>query len=199
MSRSYRMAKRAEAQEETRERIVRATMALHLEQGVATTSYTDVAERAGVGAATVYRHFPTMGSLVEACGAHVWRMIEPPRPEDAEARFIGLRSRTARIERLARELDAFYARGAVPLWGAEQDRERLPELDAFLRRVDEGVAALVAAALGGDVSEPTMRIARAVAHFTVWRALAQAEAEPQKRIRVMAAMIEAAVTRAAGE
>ena len=49
MTRTYRKAKRAEAQEETRERIVQATLALHLEQGVATTSYTDVAERAGVG------------------------------------------------------------------------------------------------------------------------------------------------------
>ena len=87
MTRTYRKAKRAEAQEDTRDRIVRATMALHLEQGVATTSYTDVAERAGVGAATVYRHFPTMGSLVDACGAHIWQQIEPPRPEDAAARF----------------------------------------------------------------------------------------------------------------
>ena len=42
---------------------------LHYEQGVAATSYVQIAERAGVGPATVYRHFPTLGSLVEACGA----------------------------------------------------------------------------------------------------------------------------------
>ncbi len=69
MTRPYRKASAPNAQEETRDKIVLATMALHLEQGVATTSYSDVAERAGVGAATVYRHFPTMRSLVEAAAA----------------------------------------------------------------------------------------------------------------------------------
>ena len=49
MRRPYRMTNRAAAHEETRERIVRATMALHDERGVATTSFADVAERAGVG------------------------------------------------------------------------------------------------------------------------------------------------------
>jgi hypothetical protein len=68
MARPYRMKRRAAARAETRERIVRATMALHDEQGVATTSFTDGAERAGVGPATVLRHFPTIGALVVAGG-----------------------------------------------------------------------------------------------------------------------------------
>ena len=76
--RAYRMRKRAEGLDATRERIVEATAALHREQGVAATSYVQIAERAGVGAATVYRHFPTLGSLVEACGATVWEAIRPP-------------------------------------------------------------------------------------------------------------------------
>jgi AcrR family transcriptional regulator len=197
MTRSYRMAKRAEAQEETRERIVRATMALHLEQGVATTSYSDVAERAGVGAATVYRHFPTIGSLVDACGAHVWQTIEPPRPEDAAAAFAGLRSRKARLERLVRELDAFYARGAGPLWGAEQDRDRIPELDAFLTRVDEGVAALVNAALG-DTPRGTVQAVLALCDFAVWRALVRTKMPDEERIRLQVAILEAAITEAGG-
>jgi AcrR family transcriptional regulator len=53
-------------------------MQLHDEQGVAATSFVDVAKRAGIGAATVYRHFPTLASLVIACGAHVWREMAPP-------------------------------------------------------------------------------------------------------------------------
>src|SRR5262249_4813328 len=65
--RKYRMTHRAAAHEETRERIVRATMALHDERGVATTTFAEVAERAGVGPATVSRHFPTLGALVMAC------------------------------------------------------------------------------------------------------------------------------------
>ena len=88
--REYRMRKRAEGFDATRERIVEATAALHYEQGVAATSYVQIAERAGVGPATVYRHFPTLGSLVEACGAHVWEAIQPPLPENAPAVFAGL-------------------------------------------------------------------------------------------------------------
>jgi AcrR family transcriptional regulator len=198
MTRTYRKAKRAEAQEETRERIVHATLALHLEQGVATTSYTDVAERAGVGPATVYRHFPTLGSLVEACGAHVWQLIEPPRPEDAAAPFAGIRSRRARLERLARELDAFYARSATPLWNAVQDRDRIPELDAFLRSVDEGVAAMAAAALGDDAPAGTVAIVHALSDFALWRSLARAGLENEVRVRLQVAILEAAIAEAEG-
>jgi AcrR family transcriptional regulator len=54
-----RLQKRAEALDETRNRIIWATMQLHGEKGVATTSQADVAARAGVSPATVYRHFPT--------------------------------------------------------------------------------------------------------------------------------------------
>ena len=110
--REYRMRKRAEGLDATRERIVEATAALHYEQGVAATSYVQIAERAGVGPATVYRHFPTLGSLVEACGATVWGAIQPPLPENAAAVFAGLNSRQQRLERLVAELDAFYDRGA---------------------------------------------------------------------------------------
>ena len=92
--REYRMRKRAEGFDATRERIVEATAALHYEQGVGATSYVQIAERAGVGPATVYRHFPTLGSLVEACGVTVWEAIQPPLPENAPALFAGLETAT---------------------------------------------------------------------------------------------------------
>ena len=149
--REYRMRKRAEGLDATRERIVEATAALHYEQGVAATSYVQIAERAGVGPATVYRHFPTLGSLVEACGATVWDEIQPPLPENAPAVFAGLGTRQQRLERLVAELDAFYDRGAVWLGIAARDRDRVPELDAFLRQVEAGVEALVREAIGRRV------------------------------------------------
>jgi AcrR family transcriptional regulator len=193
MTRTYRKAKRADAQEETREKIVRATMALHLGNGVATTSYADVAKRAGVGAATVYRHFPTMGALVEACGAHVWRAIRPPRSEDAATLFAGLRSRTARIERLVGELDDFYDRAAAPLWSAVRDHDRVPELALFLKEVLAGVTALLAQALDDDPRARAVEIAAAVADFTVWRALARTGADRKERSRMLVAMIDGAL------
>jgi AcrR family transcriptional regulator len=141
--RSYRMNDRAKAQAETRERIVIATMQLHDEQGVAATSFVDVAKRAGIGAATVYRHFPTLGSLVTACGAHVWQEMDPPVPDRASEPFEGITGTQARLQRLVEEVDRFYRRGALRLTKAHADRHRIPELDGFLRAVEAGVAALV--------------------------------------------------------
>jgi AcrR family transcriptional regulator len=194
MVRTYRKAKRAEAQDETRERIIRATMALHLDKGVATTSYSDIAERAGVGAATVYRHFPKVGSLVEACGAQFWEAIEPPRPEDASALFRGHRSRADRLERLVQLLDDFYARAAAPLWSAVRDQDRVPELAQFLKEVRASVSALVAAALDQNASTAQIDIAAVGADFLVWRALAVTGVDHDERIRIMIAMIKGALS-----
>jgi AcrR family transcriptional regulator len=194
MTRTYRQAKRAEAQEGTREKIVRATMALHLERGVATTSYSDVAERSGVGAATVYRHFPTMGSLVEACGAHFWQMIAPPGPERAAAIFAEHSSRPVRIEMLVRELDAFYARGTAPLVSAVRDHDRVAELALFLKEVRSAVAGLVAVALDEEPQTTPVKIVAAVADFTVWLALSGTGVAREERIRLMVAMIDAAIS-----
>src|SRR6185295_1535406 len=141
--RAYRLKKRAKARDETRERIIRATMALHDENGVATTSFTDVAARAGVGAATVYRNFPTLDSLVQACGAHVWQDMRPPVPGDAALLFEGMATRDQRLARLIETLDAFYERGAFRLVRAGQDRDRVPGLDFFLTQVAAGIDALV--------------------------------------------------------
>ena len=165
--REYRMRKRAEGLDATRERIVEATAELHYEQGVEATSYVQIAERAGVGPATVYRHFPTLGSLVEACGASVWDEIQPPTPENAPAVFAGLETRQERLEHLVAELDAFYDRGAVWLGHAARDRDRVPELDAFLRHVDAGVEALVREAVGPGSGG--LRDSRSPRHWRTFR------------------------------
>ena len=102
------------------------------------------------------------------------RQIEPPRPEDALRRLRRDSGRGGRGSNgWCEELDAFYERGAVPLWRAEQDRDRIPELDASLREVDEGVAALAAAALGDDAAARTVAIVGALSGFAPWRALAR--------------------------
>lgn len=191
MSRIYRKSRRAEAESETREKIVRATMALHLEQGIATTSYSDVALRAGVGAATVYRHFPTTESLVEACGAHFWSMIEPPLPRHAAAIFAGLETRPERVRRLAAELDAFYQRAEAPLWSAFRDQDRIAPLARFLEDVRKSISALVAEALRQDPRSERVSIVTALMDFAVWRALAGTGAGPRERTAIMIAILEA--------
>jgi len=166
------MQQRAEATEETRTRIIRATIELHDERGVATTSQADVAARAGVAPATVYRHFPTLGSLVQACGSHVWELMAPPLPQDAPRLFAGLDTTPERLRRFSDEVSAFYARGRRRLEGAREDRGRVPELDGFLRRVEAGLEALACEAL--TLEQPTeqqVRLTLALTDFGVWQAL----------------------------
>ena len=190
--RKYLMRKRAEGLDATRERIVEATAALHYEQGVVATSYVQIAERAGVGPATVYRHFPTLGSLVLACGAHVNEAMQPPLPENAQAVFAGLGTRQQRLERLVAELDAFYDRGAVWLGIAARDRNSVPELDAFQRQVEAGVEALVREAIGAGSSEAVIRLMTALADVSVWLSLKRLDAPPAEFRRTMVGLLDCA-------
>lgn len=170
-SRVYNLGKRKSAQDETRERIVLATMAVHDIKGVVATSYVDIAEQAGVGAATVYRHFPTVGDLVMACGVHAWREMRPFTPDalpelPKEAQSLG-----QRLEWLCGELDVFYRRGGVRLVVAQGERSRVPELERFMVAVEEGIDALVAHALGPAVAEQGQRAAIALTRLPVWDSL----------------------------
>jgi AcrR family transcriptional regulator len=195
--RKYQLRKRAEGLDATRERIVDATAALHYEQGVAATSYIQIAERAGVGAATVYRHFPTLGLLVEACGANVAAATQPPVPENAPAVFAGLTERGRRLERLVAELDAYYGRASVWLGIAARDRDRVPELDGFLRQVEAGVEALVREAVGAGSSEAVIRLMAALADVSVWRSLKRLDAPPADFRRTMVGLFDCSIGLAA--
>jgi AcrR family transcriptional regulator len=89
MGRKYELKRRAEGQDETRQRIIEATIELHQTAGPAATTVTDIARRAGVGRVTVYRHFPDEPTLARACSGHYferhpapdvdrWRAIRDP-------------------------------------------------------------------------------------------------------------------------
>jgi AcrR family transcriptional regulator len=91
--RKYQLKKRAERQDETRQRIVEAAVELHEQLGPAQTSISGIAERAGVGRPTVYRHFPDERALFTACTSHYLAQHQPPdstawrRIADPEARL----------------------------------------------------------------------------------------------------------------
>jgi AcrR family transcriptional regulator len=192
--RMYRMTNRAAAHEETRERIVRATMTLHDERGVATTSFADIAERAGVGPATVSRHFPTLGALVMACGGHVAAEMRPPSPGDAPLLFQGLATTRARLERLVSELDAFYARGSLRLIKAANDRDRVPELDQFLISVDAGIEALIKEAVADEApSRSLIGVLMALCSVSVWHAMQRAELAEADRQATLVDILASAI------
>lgn len=70
VTRRYELKRRAEQQDETRQRIVDATIELHRTIGAAQTTVSEIAKRAGVGRVTVYRHFPDEDTLFRACSGH---------------------------------------------------------------------------------------------------------------------------------
>jgi AcrR family transcriptional regulator len=80
-SRKYELKKRAERQEETRQRIVEATVHLHETIGGQAATVSAIAQQAGVERLTVYRHFPDERSLVCACTSHYFAQNLPPNPE----------------------------------------------------------------------------------------------------------------------
>ena len=93
MTRTYTLKRRAEQQAETRRRIVEAAVDLHSSVGPALTTFSMVAERAGVQRHTLYAHFPDERSLNLACSElhlarHPLPDAEPWRPiADARERL----------------------------------------------------------------------------------------------------------------
>ena len=102
MTRPYTLKRRAEQQADTRRRIVESALALHGEIGPARTSFSQVAERAGVQRNTFYSHFPDERSLLLACSA--LSLERDPLPDAGAWRDID-----DRVERLVTGLTAIYA------------------------------------------------------------------------------------------
>jgi AcrR family transcriptional regulator len=81
VARKYRLKHRADRQDETRQRIVEAAIELHQSVGPTATTVSEIAERAGVGRVTVYRHFPDELTLVRACSGLYLERHPLPDPE----------------------------------------------------------------------------------------------------------------------
>ena len=112
--RKYQLKRRAERQDETRQRIVDAAIALHTTVGPARTTVSAIAGRAGVQRHTVYSHFPDERALGLACsGCHVERY---PLPDAAPWREIA--GPEQRLRRGFAEVYGYYARagdGLAPI------------------------------------------------------------------------------------
>ncbi|MHA7987413.1 TetR/AcrR family transcriptional regulator [Rathayibacter sp. CAU 1779] len=84
MARTYRLNRRADTQDDTRQRIVDTAIELHQTIGPAATTFSEIARRAGVGRVTVYRHFPDESALAAACSGHYFELHPAPDPADWE-------------------------------------------------------------------------------------------------------------------
>ena len=167
--RKYTMDRRRAAVEETRRRILEATLALHSEKGILGTSWQDIARRADVSVGTVYKHFPSLDELVPACGELMYAITRPPSLEDAPEIFAGVHSLEERLGRLISELFDFYERGAPYIETDFQER-RLPmvqEWEAYMRATIAGLAREALQPVGPD--EETVGAVSALLDFSTFK------------------------------
>lgn len=149
MPRSYDLGRRATSKADTRTRIVTAALEIYRDHGYAGASNLAIARAADVAPATVRNHFPDREGLARAVFEALLGELSVPTPSI----FDGLAGLPDRVERLARELAAFYERSA-PWWRLY---EREPELiavwgggvDAYYADVDS----LIRTALGELASD----------------------------------------------
>ena len=171
--RKYELKARAEAQRETRDRIVQATVDLHREVGPARTTITEIARRAGVQRLTVYNHFPEESELFGAC--QVQWMHTHPLPDVAAAL-----SQDDPAERVRAVLVGQYRwyRETAPMaeW-IQRDRGAVSALDDLMRRTADARLTHLADNLAADLPEgssPVSRrraILRLALDFWTWRRL----------------------------
>ena len=163
------MDKRRAAVEETRRRILEATLALHAEKGIFGTSWQDIAHRADVSVGTVYKHFPTLDELVPACGELMYAITRPPSLNQAPEIYAGASLLEERVGRLVSELFDFYERGAPYIETDFQER-RLPavvEWEAYMRGTIAGLVREALVSTGPD--ERTIQAASALLDFSTFK------------------------------
>jgi AcrR family transcriptional regulator len=191
MPRTYQLKRRAEQQQETRRRIVAATVELHEEVGVLRTTVSDIAARAGVERATVYRHFRDDHELIAACTGHYLASNSPPDPSvwevvhDPAERF-----RTALIAIYAyhRQTERMADRAERDLPDAPVLAEVLAPLAAHWDRVRDTLSrGWPTTVARSEVIEAA--IGHAIA-FSTWRSLVRVQGlDDTEAAEVMAAMM----------
>jgi AcrR family transcriptional regulator len=189
------MGKRAAAVAQTRQRIVDATRELHREQGIAATSWDDIAARAGVGVGTVYRHFPSLDELIPACGHITMQIVAPPDPATIPAVFEHAAQPAQRIERLVREAFAIYERGAPELRAIRREADVHPRLSHDRDQLEASLNALVDTALAPlNATQQDRAVARALVDLNMWEALRDQGLESAEAVAAISDMLARRLT-----
>lgn len=193
--RTYRMTTRAAGAAATRARIVEAAMRLHSAQGVAATSWSDLAAEAGLSTATVYRHFADPSALITACGRAVFDLAAPPTPEDAAAQFAAMDDAADRFAHLARESAHCYQRGEGWLHAAHRERDFDADLDAVVTLFQDSLRVLVDAAARRRLPAASRGLLFTLCDFPFWKSLVDAGLTHHRAEAELVALIRAQVIR----
>lgn len=192
------MTRRASAVAQTRRRIIDATRELHGEQGIAATSWDDIAARAGVGVGTVYRHFPSLDELVPACGEISMQIVALPDPQGVRSLFDGVDATAERIARLVREAFVIYERGAPELRAIRNEPEVHPSVAEAGEELEASLTALVDAAVAPAGITPADRaVIRAMVDLGTWQALRDQGLAPAEAVDAVSQMLAARLANSA--
>ena len=191
MARKYELKRRAERQNETWQRIVDATIELHQTIGAARTTISEIAERAGVGRVTVYRHFPDEATLFHACSGHYfaqnpfpdidqWREIADP----LDRFLVGLR-----------ESYAWHKQNEAMIKMALADARDLPMMAPYHAYWDHAAETLASAwrARGRHRANLNAAIALALSHDTYRTLTREQHLTDEQAIALMIGLAEKAV------
>jgi AcrR family transcriptional regulator len=169
MSRTYTLRKRAEQQAETRRRIVEAAIDLHRSVGPANTTFSMVAERAGVQRHTLYAHFPDERSLNLACsGLHYERQ---PLPDAAGWR--GIAEPRERLTTGLRAIYDWYERNEILAAAVLRDAEIHPLTQEIIQLRFVPFAVAWNEVLGEALTAKQRAMLHLALSFYSWRALAR--------------------------
>jgi AcrR family transcriptional regulator len=105
--RPYNNESRQQQQAELKSRIAAAAAELHAAQGALATSYAQIAQQAGVSLPTVYKHYPTLDELLQACTSHVAERA-PVFPHDKIVAAPDLASAASMLVDACDALHAYY-------------------------------------------------------------------------------------------
>jgi AcrR family transcriptional regulator len=189
MARPYSLGKRAQAQAQTRQRIVDAAVELHGEIGPALASLSAVAERAGVQRNTLYAHFPDEHSLLLACSAA--SLERDPLPDAAEWR--GIADRRARLAVGVAAIYAWYARNEQLAGCVLRDAEFHPPVREIVALRYAPLFSAYEKVLGEGMTAVQRALLRVALNYFTWRSLVRDSGLSSARAaKVMAAAVPAA-------
>jgi AcrR family transcriptional regulator len=166
MERRYSSPLREQQQEMTRARIMEALLALITEGKIADFTVRDVAKRAGVSYASVYRHYPTREALLDALTTWVELLPQmPPMPMVL-----------AELPEWTKVIAAAFAASGETTMAVSRALTVLNVLPEGTRRRDAHLQALVAAAvprIGQAELRQVAAIFRHLSNSGAWTALQQ--------------------------
>jgi len=186
-TRTYTLRKRAETQAETRRRIVEAAVELHGTVGPARTTFSMLAEKAGVQRNTLYAHFPDERSLLTACSG----LVEERDPMPDAAPWRGIEDRRERLRTGLLAVYGWYERHAELLGCVLRDAEHHPPTQETAALQFGPVMAAWREVLGARLNGRQLAMLELALSYYTWRTLVrQGGLKPSAAVIAMICAVE---------